>query len=173
MGSLSPGTLPARRFLPVILALGKDLSSKGFLTLVGRFRQRGRTPPKLLLLVNNARCRAQRNLELMWLVGCLTPDFNTIAYFRKDNPKGILGVCRQFVVLCRELELLIEAVVVIDGRKFRQSITATATSPAPSCNGSWRPRCEYRRAIGQLGTSARSTSPGPSVRGLPTARPTG
>lgn len=89
------------------------------MTLVGRFRQRGRTPPKPLLLVNNARCRAQRNLELMWLVGRLTPDFNTIAYFRKDNPKGIRSVCRQFVVQCRELELLIEAVVVIDGSKFK------------------------------------------------------
>ncbi|AKU12492.1 hypothetical protein AzCIB_2599 [Azoarcus sp. CIB] len=72
-----------------------------------------------MLLVNNARCRAQRNLELMWLVGRLTPDFNTIAYFRKDNPKGIRSVCRQFVVQCRELELLIEAVVVIDGSKFK------------------------------------------------------
>ena len=46
---------------------------------------------------------AQRNLELMWLVGRLTPDSKTIANFRKDNPKGIRGVCRQFVVLCREI----------------------------------------------------------------------
>lgn len=62
---------------------------------------------------------AQRNLELMWLLGRLTPDFKTIANFRKDNPKGIRGVCRQFVVLCRELGLFAEAVVAIDGSKFK------------------------------------------------------
>jgi len=61
----------------------------------------------------------QRNLELMWLLGRLTPDFKTIANFRKDNPKGIRGVCRQFVVLCRELGLFAEAVVAIDGSKFK------------------------------------------------------
>ena len=48
---------------------------------------------------------AQRNVELMWLTGRLRPDFKTIANFRKDNAKGIRGVCRQFVVLCRELGL--------------------------------------------------------------------
>lgn len=62
---------------------------------------------------------AQRNLELMWLLGRLTPDFKTIANFRKDNPKGIRGVCRQFVALCRELGLFAEAVVAIDGSKFK------------------------------------------------------
>ena len=62
---------------------------------------------------------AQRNLELMWLLGRLTPDFKTIANFRKDNPKGIRGVCRQFVVLCRELGLFAEAVVAIEGSKFK------------------------------------------------------
>lgn len=41
--------------------------------------------------IQSSRClerEAQRNLELMWLVGRLTPDFKTIANFRKDNPKG-------------------------------------------------------------------------------------
>lgn len=61
----------------------------------------------------------QRNLELMWLTGRLRPDFKTIAEFRKDNGKAIRGVCRQFVVLCRELGLLKEAVVAIDGSKFK------------------------------------------------------
>ncbi|WP_163020996.1 transposase, partial [Pseudomonas viridiflava] len=41
---------------------------------------------------------AQRNVELMWLTGRLMPDFKTIANFRRDNPKAIRGVCRQFVV---------------------------------------------------------------------------
>ena len=48
---------------------------------------------------------AQRNVELMWLSGRLMPDFKTIANFRKDNGKAIRGVCRQFVVLCRQLGL--------------------------------------------------------------------
>jgi transposase len=61
----------------------------------------------------------QRNVELMWLTERLTPDFKTIANFRKDNGKAIRGVCREFVLLCRELGLLSEALVAIDGAKFK------------------------------------------------------
>jgi transposase len=62
---------------------------------------------------------AQRNVELMWLTGRLAPDFKTIANFRKNNGKAIRNVCRQFVVLCQQLELFSEAVVAIDGSKFK------------------------------------------------------
>jgi transposase len=62
---------------------------------------------------------AQRNVELMWLTGRLVPDFKTIANFRKDNGKAIRGVCRQFVVLCQQLGLFSEALVAIDGSKFK------------------------------------------------------
>lgn len=62
---------------------------------------------------------AQRNVELMWLTGRLTPDFKTIADFRRDNGKGIRNVCRRFVTLCRELNLLSQAIVAIDGSKFK------------------------------------------------------
>lgn len=62
---------------------------------------------------------AQRNVELMWLTGRLTPDFKTIANFRKDNGKAICSVCRQFVVLCQQLGLFSEALVAIDGAKFK------------------------------------------------------
>jgi transposase len=62
---------------------------------------------------------AQRNVELMWLVGRLTPDFKTIANFRKDNGKAIRNVCRQFVVLCQQLGLFTDALVAIDGSKFK------------------------------------------------------
>jgi len=62
---------------------------------------------------------AQRNVELMWLTGRLTPDFKTIADFRKDNGKAICEVCRQFVVLCQKLGLFSEALVAIDGSKFK------------------------------------------------------
>ena len=61
----------------------------------------------------------QRNIELMWLTGRLMPDFKTIANFRKDNGKAIRRVCRQFVVLCRELNLFTQALVAIDGSKFK------------------------------------------------------
>jgi len=62
---------------------------------------------------------AQRNVELMWLTGRLLPDFKTIADFRKDNGKAIRGVCKQFVVLCQHLGLFSEALVAIDGSKFK------------------------------------------------------
>lgn len=61
----------------------------------------------------------QRNVELMWLIGRLAPDFKTIADFRRENGKGIRNVCRRFVMLCRELKLFTEAVVAIDGSKFK------------------------------------------------------
>ncbi|MBK7415753.1 MAG: IS1182 family transposase [Dechloromonas sp.] len=62
---------------------------------------------------------SQRNVELMWLTGRLMPDFKTIARFRKDNGKAIRNVCRQFVVLCQRLGLFSEALVAIDGSKFK------------------------------------------------------
>src|SRR5246127_1563539 len=62
---------------------------------------------------------AQRNIELMWLVGRLAPDFKTIADFRKDNGTAIRAVCGQFVELCRRLKLFTHAVVAIDGSKFK------------------------------------------------------
>src|SRR6266542_3161776 len=62
---------------------------------------------------------AQRNVELMWLTGHLTPDFKTIANFRKDNGRAIRNVCRQFVVLCQRLDLFTQAIVAIDGSKFK------------------------------------------------------
>ena len=42
----------------------------------------------------------QRNVEAMWLTGCLAPDFKTIADFRKDNGPAIRKVCREFIVVC-------------------------------------------------------------------------
>ena len=62
---------------------------------------------------------AQRNLELIWLTGKLMPDFKTIADFRKDNGQAIRRVCREFVMLCRSLNLFSEAIVAIDGSKFK------------------------------------------------------
>jgi len=61
----------------------------------------------------------QRNVELLWLTGKLSPDFKTIADFRRDNGEAIRNVCREFIVLCRRLKLFTQAIVAIDGSKFK------------------------------------------------------
>ena len=62
---------------------------------------------------------AQRNVELMWLTQRLTPDFKTIADFRRNDGAAIQKVCREFVVLCRKAKLFSDAFVAIDGSKFK------------------------------------------------------
>ena len=62
---------------------------------------------------------AQRNVELIWLTGRLMPDFKTIADFRKDNGSAIRQVCREFVELSRQIGLFSDAMVAIDGSKFK------------------------------------------------------
>jgi len=61
----------------------------------------------------------QRNVEPMWLTERLAPDHKTIADFRKDNGQAIRKVCREFILLCRRLELFSQSVVAIDGSKFK------------------------------------------------------
>lgn len=60
-----------------------------------------------------------RNLEVMWLMKQLAPDFKTIADFRKDNGTAIKGVCRQFIVFCKQAGLVSGQLVAIDGSKFK------------------------------------------------------
>jgi transposase len=55
----------------------------------------------------------------MWLTGQLAPDFKTIADFRRDNGAAIRKVCREFVLLCRRLGLFAQALVAVDGSKFK------------------------------------------------------
>jgi transposase len=62
---------------------------------------------------------AGRNVELMWLLGRLAPDFKTIADFRKDNGKGIKNTCRAFIGLCRQMNMFTDVMVAIDGSKFK------------------------------------------------------
>jgi transposase len=61
----------------------------------------------------------QRNVEAMWLTGCLAPDFKTIADFRKDNGPAIRKVCREFILVCGRAGLLAATSVAIDGSKFK------------------------------------------------------
>jgi hypothetical protein len=62
---------------------------------------------------------ATRNLEVIWLLNKLKPDFKTIADFRKDNKKALKKVFRDFTRLCDEWELFGKELVAIDGSKFR------------------------------------------------------
>lgn len=60
-----------------------------------------------------------RNVEVMWLIKRLTPDFKTIADFRKDNCKAVKEVFKQFIFLCKGLDLFGGELIGIDGSKFR------------------------------------------------------
>jgi transposase len=60
-----------------------------------------------------------RNVEVLWLLGKLQPDFKTIANFRRDNGPAIREVCRSFTAFCRDMELFGGELVAIDGSKFK------------------------------------------------------
>ena len=62
---------------------------------------------------------AARNLELIWLLRGITPDFKTIADFRKDNAAVFKPLLKDFNLLCRRLELFGAELVAIDGSKFK------------------------------------------------------
>jgi transposase len=62
-------------------------------------------------------CR--RDVEAMWLMRRLAPDFKTIADFRRDNGPAIVGACRAFVLVCRDAGLFAARLVALDGSKFR------------------------------------------------------
>jgi len=62
---------------------------------------------------------ASRNLELIWLLRGVRPDFKTIADFRKDNRGVFKGLFKEFNLLCRKLGLFGAELVAIDGSKFK------------------------------------------------------
>jgi transposase len=117
------------RFIDVFIE-GLDLSELGFGKAVAK--ETGRPPydPGDLLrlyvygYLNRTRSSRQlekeagRNVELMWLMRKLRPDFKTIADFRRDNAEGIKKVCREFTLWCKRLELFGGELVAIDGSKF-------------------------------------------------------
>src|SRR5450756_2696462 len=61
----------------------------------------------------------KRNIEVMWLMKCLRPDHNTIANFRKDNPKAIKRVFRATVQLAKHFDLIGGKLVAGDSTKLR------------------------------------------------------
>jgi len=118
------------RFLDAFIAQ-QDLAALGFAK--AHCADTGRPPyaPAVLLklylygylhrLRSSRRLEAEchRNVELIWLTGKLTPDFKTLADFRKDNLKPLKALARQFTLLCRKLELFGGELLAIDGSKFR------------------------------------------------------
>lgn len=110
---------------------GLDLVSMGFTH--SETKETGRPPydPADLLklylygYVNSVRSsrklerECQRNVEVLWLLKKLVPDFKTIADFRKDNVDNIKKVFKELVTLCKGMGLLDTAFVAIDGTKFR------------------------------------------------------
>jgi len=60
-----------------------------------------------------------RNIEVMWLINSLAPDFKTIADFRKDNKEAIKKAFSKFGMICDSLGLIGKEMVAVDGSKFR------------------------------------------------------
>jgi transposase len=61
------------------------------------------------------------NLEVMWLMDELSPDFKTIADFRKDNTEAISRLFYEFNSFCDSCGLFGKKLVAIDGTKLKAS----------------------------------------------------
>ena len=110
---------------------GLDLAVAGFERATPKATGRpGYDPADLLKLyiygyLNRVRssrrleAESKRNLEVIWLLRRLSPDFKTIADFRRINRAAFRQVFREFVRLCRELELFGRELVAVDGTRIK------------------------------------------------------
>ena len=108
-----------------------DLAAAGFARVTPEKTGRpGYAPGDLLKLyiygyLNRVRssrrleAECHRNIEVIWLLRTLKPDFKTIADFRADNRKAFRAVFRRFVVLCRELNLFGRELLGVDGTRIK------------------------------------------------------
>ena len=110
---------------------GLNLASAGFARVEAKAMGRpGYAPGDLLKVYNygylnrvrssrrlEAECR--RNIEVIWLLRTLKPDFKTIADFRRDNRGAFKSVFRQFVLLCRRLDLYGRELLAVDGTRIK------------------------------------------------------
>jgi len=125
--------IPAEHPVRVIDAFvdSLDMEGMGFLHVeparTGRMAYDPRDLLKLYLYGYMNRVRSsrrlerecERNIEVMWLVNSLTPDFHTIADFRKENRKAIKEVFHAFVEILAEMKLLNTFQFSVDGTKIR------------------------------------------------------
>jgi len=63
----------------------------------------------------------KRNVEVMWLLEGLTPDYKTISEFRRLNIRPLQKVFREFTKLCRSWDLVEGELIAFDGSKFKAS----------------------------------------------------
>ena len=110
---------------------GLDLAAAGFERSVPASTGRpGYAPGDLLKLyiygyLNRVRSSRKlerecgRNVEVMWLLRKLRPDYKTIADFRKDNRQAFKAVFKAFNLLCREMGLFGGELIAVDGSKFK------------------------------------------------------
>src|ERR1700721_803365 len=110
---------------------GLDLAAAGFGRVEAKATGRpGYAPGDLLKLyiygyVNRGRSsrrlerEAQRNIEVIWLVRGLKPDFKTIADFRRDNRGAFKSVFLQFVFLGRRLDRYGRGLLAVDGTRIK------------------------------------------------------
>ena len=110
---------------------GLDLEAAGFQRVQPSDKGRpGYDPADLLKLyiygyLNRIRssrrleAETHRNLEVIWLLRQLRPDFKTIADFRRDNRDAFRAVFRHFVRLCRELDLYGRELIAVDGTRLK------------------------------------------------------
>src|ERR1700760_3217671 len=110
---------------------GLDLTAAGFIRVAAKRTGRpGFAPADLLKLyiygyLNRVRssrrleAETHRNIEVIWLLRHLKPDFKTIADFRRDNRKAFRPVFRQFVLLCRQLDLFGRELLAVDGTRIQ------------------------------------------------------
>jgi len=110
---------------------GLDLAAAGFARVAPEKTGRpGYAPGDLVKLyiygyLNRVRssrrleAECHRNVEVIWLLRALKPDFKTIADFRADNRKAFRAVFRQFVVLCRKLDLFGRELLGVDGTRIK------------------------------------------------------
>jgi transposase len=110
---------------------GLDLATAGFARVEARATGRpGYAPSDLLKLyiygyLNRVRssrrleAECRRNIEVIWLLRTLKPDFKTIADFRRDNRSAFKSVFRQFVLLCRRLDLYGRELLAVDGTRIK------------------------------------------------------
>src|SRR5271157_3323796 len=110
---------------------GLDLTAAGFARVEAKATGRpGYAPGDLLKLyiygyLNRVRSsrrlerEAQRNIEVIWLLRGLEPDFKTVADFRRDHSGAFKSVFRQFVLLCRRLDLYGRELLAVDGTRIK------------------------------------------------------
>jgi transposase len=108
----------------------------------------------------------QRNVEVMWLINRLSPAFKTIADFRRDHTKAIVGVCRAFIRFCREQALYGAELLAIDGSKIdavaSRKKVITPKSLEKAMAGIDRKIAEYLAAMDEADRSETADTEGPS-----------